>query len=339
MFQHVLVPLDGSVRSEQALPVAARLVRNSRGRLTLLYVVRMAPEAASYAMEGPFLPQHVFKEDLDKARQYIHQVAQRSDLRGISLHTQVELGDPALSILSHRGTERSIDLILMSSHGYTGVKRWLLGSVAEKVAHHASVPVLLLQSGAALRTHLHADGTRAMRALVPLDTSARSMDAIPPTAALVAAFSSPGQGHIHLTHIVVMPEDAPTLQKEEQIQKAEQNLEKIGESIREGLVANVGAGLGVTFSWAAALAQDEASEIVRIAEAGEPCEGKEQGERFDLIALTTHGLTGIRRWTVGSTAERLLRTSHLPLLVVRPADILEKERKAREHELEASCMN
>lgn len=330
MFQHLLVPLDGSSRAEQVLPVAARLARASGGTITLLTVVGMAPEAASYHMAGPFLPQTVFKQDLTEARSYLDRVLRRSDLAGVALEKQVDLGDPAATILAHT-EEQPIDLIVMSSHGYTGVKRWILGSVAEKIARHAPAPVLILREGEPLHTHVRFDGMCAVRALVPLDTSARSQDAIAPAAELVAALSSPEHGQLQLTHIVILPEDASKAEKDGLLREARQNLYAIGQSIREGLVAHVDSDLHLVLSWAVSIESDIAEGIVRMAENGEQFANIGGAERCDLIAMTTHGAAGMPRWAVGSITERVLHATRLPLLIVRPADIIEKERRQREN--------
>ena len=329
MFVHILVPLDGSARAEQVLPVAARLARASGGTITLLTVIRLAPETASYHMEGPFLPQTLFKQDLAQARSYLDHISQRSELAGIVLKKQVDLGDPATVILSH-AEQQSIDLIVMSSHGYTSMKRWILGSVAEKIAHYAPAPVFVLREGEPLRTHMRFDGMCAVRAFVPLDTSARSQDALPPAAALVSALSSPEHGQLQLAHIVVMPEHAGRTEKEALLREAKENLEAVGRSIREGLVAHVGSDLHLTFSWAISIDSDIAEGIVRMAENGEQSADMGSAQRCDLIAMTTHGVTGLRRWAVGSITERVLHATKLPLLIVRPADMIEKERRRRE---------
>ena len=226
MFQHILVPLDGSPRAEQVLPVAARLARVSGGTITLLNVVDFTHEAVSYGMGGPFFPPQTVENDLAAARSYLDQVSQRSDLARISLEKQVAVGNPAVTMLSC-AEEQPLDLIVMSSHGYTGFKRWLLGSVAEKVARHAPVPVLILRDGEPLRIHQHLEGTSVVRALVPLDTSARSQDAITTAAALVAALSTPGHGALHLAQIVVMPEERGKREQEVLRSEARQNLDAI----------------------------------------------------------------------------------------------------------------
>lgn len=335
MFQHLLVPLDGSSRAEQALPVAARLARASGGTITLFTVIGMAPEAISYHMTGPFLPQTVFKQDLVQAHTYLDQVARRSILAGLALEQQVDLGDPAATILSY-AENQAIDLIVVSSHGYTGMKRWLLGSVAEKIARHAPVPVLILREGEPLHTHLRFDGMCAVRALVPLDTSARAQDAIPPAAALVAQLSAAEHGQLQLAQIVVLPQGAGSEEQQALLRQANQNLETVSQSIRDGLMAHVGPDLHLRLCQAVSTDSDIAEGIVRMAEDGEPDAMTTGAQRCDLIALTTHGASGVHRWAVGSIAERVLHATTLPLLMVRPADMIERERRQRERRKEVA---
>lgn len=331
MFQHILVPLDGSARAEQVLSVAVRLARISEGTITLLNVVDIAHEAVVYGVGGAFLSPQTIEGDLTDARHYLEQVAQRQDLAGVSIEKRTVVGNPAESILSCV-EELPFDLIVMSSHGYTGFKRRLLGSVAEKVARHAPIPVLILRNGEPLYTCQCPDGTNIVRALIPLDTSPRSQDAIPPAAALVAALSAPGHGALHLAQIVVMPEGIGKKEQEDLRSAARENLDAIGQSIRDGLVANVGPELHLELSWAISLDNDIAEGIVRIAENGEVSEDAGKVERCGLIALTTHGITGISKWAMGSITERVLRATALPLLIVRPADMIARERQQKERQ-------
>jgi len=338
MFQHILVPLDGSSCAEQVLPVAARLARASGATIMLLTVVDSAHEAVSYRMAGPYMPPDTIERDLTAAQSYLDQVSQRSLLIGASLEKHVDLGNPAAMILSRAEalTEQPIDLIVMSSHGYTGIKRWFLGSVAEKIARHAPVPVLILREGEPLRTHVRFDGMSAIRALIPVDTSARSLDAIPPAAHIVAALSSQEHGHLQLTQIAVVPEHVDKTERDRLIREVRQNLDAVGQSIREGLVADVGPDLHLTLSWALSMERDIAEGIVRLAEKGEQFAEVGDAERCDLIAMTTHGATGLGKWAVGSITERVLHATRLPLLIVRPADMIEKEHRQRESQEQAA---
>lgn len=198
MFKHILIPLDGSPRAEQALPVAARLAQASEGTLLLLNIVNTTQEAMAYGLGGAFVPSNALENDLIGGQLYLDQLIQRTHLGGMAaVERQVVSGNPAEKILQV-AEEQHVDLIVMASHGYTGIIRWLLGSVAERVAHHAPIPVLIMREGDPLRTHRRADGSTVARALVPLDLATHEQDAIVPVAQLVAALSSPGKGALHL---------------------------------------------------------------------------------------------------------------------------------------------
>ncbi len=328
MFQRILVPLDGSPLAEQALPVAARVARAFGGIITLLHVVDVSQAYVSYGALQPLITQDAIERGLERGKKYLDSLLSHSYLAGVSLQKQVILGYPAVVILSSLD-EQAIDLVVMSSHGYTGVKHWILGSTAEKVIHHTPAPVLVLHEGTPLRSHLHPDGTPFVRALVPLDTSARSQDAIAPAAALVAALSAPGQGELYLTQIITLPVEISEREKDALFQDVRQNLQAICESTRQGLVANLGSDLHLALTWSISLDSDIAAGIVKIAEhGGEGAEGSGVGAS-DLIALTTHGYTGIRKWTMGSIAERVLHATKLPLLLTRPADMVTKEHEKK----------
>lgn len=330
MFQRILVPLDGSPRAEQVLPVAARVARASGATITLLHVVESSHTSVSYGAMNPLLTQDAIKSSLSSARNYLESMLLRPDLAGVSLEPQVVMGHPAMVILSILD-EQAIDLIILSSHGYTGVKRWLLGSIAEKVARAAPAPVLLLRGGEPLRTHVLLNGTRVVRALIPLDTSARALEAIAPAAALVAAFSSPGQGELHLIQIIVLPEEVSEGERETLLQGARQNLQVRCEQVQKSLLATFGLDLHPVLNWSISLEQDSAEGIIRIAEHGEKATETGGVESSDLLAMTTHGSGGYRRWTMGSITERVLYATKLPLLLVRPADMIARARQEQEN--------
>jgi nucleotide-binding universal stress UspA family protein len=234
------------------------------------------------------------------------------------------LGNPAELILMQTADpgEPVIDVIVISSHGYTGMKRWMLGSIAEKVVRHALVPVLILREGGPLHTHLQPDGRKTVRVLVPLDTSPRSQDALAPAAQLIAALSSSGQGELHLAQMIVPPEKTNLREREELFQEASDNLAVIGESIREGLVALFGPELHPRLSWSVSFTDDIAEGIVHLAEEGEKRSAGETIPPSDSIALTTHGFGEGHRWQIGRIAERVLHATSLPVLLVRPEDML-----------------
>ncbi len=333
MFQHILVPLDGSPLAEQALPVAVRLARASGGKVSLLNVVDIYQMYVPYGAMQPLMSQETIDGCIASAGHYLDRLLHREDMAGVPGNKQVVLGNPPLAILAEID-EQAIDLVVMSSHGYAGITRWVMGSTAEKIMHHSPVPVLILHDGKPLDIHLRPDGTSAVRALVPLDASARSQDVIAPAAALVAALSTPGQGALHFLQIVVPPKDGSKEERETLLQQARQNLQTTSENIRDGLVANVGPELHLKLSWSVALEDDIAGGIMGIAESSEKAADTGVWETSDLIAMTTHGYTGIQKWTMGSIAERVLHTTRLPLLLVRPADMIMKEHREKQGQAE-----
>jgi nucleotide-binding universal stress UspA family protein len=95
----------------------------------------------------------------------------------------------------------------MTSQGNTGVKRWMLGSVAQKIARYSAVPVLVLHEKGPVPAGPHLD-TRPLRVLVPLDGSTLAKSAIEPAAQLAAAIAAPGQGSLHFMQVIKPPTTA-----------------------------------------------------------------------------------------------------------------------------------
>jgi len=156
----VLVPLDGSKLAERVLGAVRQLVGPDGPELTLLQVV--APVNAVHldrvVRTGPG---RTLEGRRRRARRYLQQVSERLARRGVRASVRVRAGDPATEILRAAPEERA-DLIAMSTHGRTGVRRVLLGSVAEAVVRRASRPVLLVR-GRAWRTRRRGSRARTRR--------------------------------------------------------------------------------------------------------------------------------------------------------------------------------
>ena len=335
MFRHILVPLDGSSCAEQVLPVAARLARSSEGTITLLRVVDLTYDTVTYGLGASYISQNIIDDELSSAQRYLAQWSKHRLLEGIVVYTQVASGNPAAAIIA-QAAQPPTDLVVISSHGYTGVKRWLLGSVAEKVARHALVPVLVVRDKEPLHTHKSSDHGEFVRALVVMDTLPHSQAALVPAAELVAALSTADQGKLHLAQIVVPPEGISATEREELLQSVNQHLLSAGQSIRNQLLARFGPTLRPELSWSAALTNDIAEGIVQIAEHGEESTAFGKMEGCDLIALTTHGPSGLHLWPVGGIAERVLHETRLPLLIVHPEEVVEEEHRKRHQPLETA---
>ena len=153
----MIVPLDGSVLAEQALPYATRVALALKARVRLVQVVLPAARAVAATSpseaeneEGP--PRWelgVAWEALRAhAQSYLETQAEPMRAAGLEVDVEVQFGRPAETIVEV-ATDRHAAMIVMATHGFTGLRRWALGSVADQVVHTTHVPVLLVR-GAAL---------------------------------------------------------------------------------------------------------------------------------------------------------------------------------------------
>ncbi len=333
MFKHILVPLDGSPLAEQAIPLAARLARTTGGSVLLVRVVSPLPEFGMYVPESfPYL-QDIQDDEAARATAYLSQMAASVPLDGINTQIAVFSGAIAAHLLDAARDEQ-IDLIVMSSHGYSGFKRWALGSIAQKVIHHSPVPVLLLRQHGQKLSGLSHVVPHPLRALVALDGSPFAETALQPAAELVAAFSAPAQGELHLIQLVKQPTVEEEMTYEHlgiDVDIRQAALYKCGEylqAVREHLIHEM-VDPNINVTWSVEECSDVAETLMKLAERGE---GVAPRAPADLVVLATHGRGGVQRWLLGSVTERLLVHSSLPVLIVRPTEPVAKEPKALQQE-------
>ncbi len=315
MFKRILVPLDGSTRAESAVPVAARIAQASGGSVILLQVAAIPIEIEPEKKPQEVYSQTAFDKGVADTRGYLEGVAKSDVLAGVKTETAAVTGAIAPSILSAIQSLHA-DLVVMCSHGYTGFKRWALGSVAHKLVPHSPVPVLVLRDGGAVPTTAV---QKPMSAFVPLDGSPLSETALEPAAQLVTALAPSAQKAIHLVRVVDIPSGYGKFRstvdanfeagvRAEAKHEYETYLEAVAKRFTEGDFAKY--NLSVTTSVPIDL--DVAEAIVQ---AAEQAEGTEL-TGYDLIVMATHGRGGVQRWMLGSVAERVLHTTRVPLMVV-----------------------
>jgi nucleotide-binding universal stress UspA family protein len=156
MLKHTLVPLDGSALAEEALKYAVEIT-DPLGEITLMSAVEL-PEimpGGFYPIVDPALVGAAYNEHKDKAysaeevvtqvKVYLEHTAEQLGERTVSTH--VEISEPAALILK-LAEERKVDAIVISTHGRSGLSRWLFGSVTQRVLNHALVPVFVVRSTA-----------------------------------------------------------------------------------------------------------------------------------------------------------------------------------------------
>ena len=173
----LLVPVDGSTLAEAALPWAACLAQDRHLSLVLVAIVRWPPSLRHGALSEPLAPR-VFSDIRATVREdvvsYVEGLRVRLATPDLPVDALVREGDPQ-SIILDLAEELQADAIAMSSHGRGGVTRAVLGSVAEHVVQHATVPVLVVRPSHAKE----APAPSFHRLLVPLDGSALAEQAVP----------------------------------------------------------------------------------------------------------------------------------------------------------------
>jgi nucleotide-binding universal stress UspA family protein len=321
MFKRILVPLDGSTRAERAITVAAHIAHSTGGSVVLVQAVTI-PFAYGPYIGTTSSAAETMDAGLDDTNKYLDSLASSELLENIETDTKALYGSAAPTVIS-TAQAYNADLIVMTSRGNTGMKRWILGSVAQKIARHSPTPVLVLHEGGPLPVVRHRD-VRPFRVLVPLDGSALAKIALEPAALLVAALAAPYQGGLHLMRVVKSPtpeelraaKDQESLErlKENKLHKAKTYLNSIAGHLREGPLA----ALNLSITWSVAVDDDIAHAIICMAENGEDAEGAGVFGRCDLIAITTHGRGGLQHWVLGSITERVLGATKFPILIVRP---------------------
>jgi len=315
MFQRILVPLDGSVRAEHAILIAKRIARATGGAIILLRIVPpRLDHTPSLIVPSPF-KEELLQDTLAQVSSYLADVV--SSTIGEEIKTEIHAlsGIPMHGILTF-AQKNKIDLIVLCSHGYTGFKRWALGSVAQHIVRHSAVPLLLVREGGPQPATQLADASHPLRALVALDGSSLAEATLVPTIHLAAALSAPRSGEVHLLSVVTPPTKPQELLDEVELQdRALHASATYLNLLADELSMTLATELGVKIITSVTMSDDVADTLIREAELGE-----ESGafQAYDLLALATHGRSGLERWMMGSITEWVLHGSKLPLLIVRP---------------------
>lgn len=308
MLARILVPLDGSHRAERAIPVAAKAARSTGGTILLVQVI--TPTTAY----GPaFVPPPLGLQTADERRfevaAYLTQITGLPVLSGITTQTVTLPGHPADALLRSIDTLNA-DIVIMTSHGRTGLMRWALGSVAQHLIRHANIPILILRESGPSPIKRRAETEYPLRALVPLDSSPAAESVIPYALHLVTALASPAQAALHLT-LVVSPYEADKNNMPDAlaIEGAKDYLAGVASRLKNESVE-------ATITWSVVADLDIAAALVRVAENGEDTAGVGIFGGYDLIAMSSIGRSGVARLVMGSIAERVLLATNRPTLII-----------------------
>ena len=276
MFEQILVPLDGSQLAEVALPYAEEMAGRLGSEIILLSVAESA-SARDYHRHQVYIGKII-----DATKRRAERYLDRSGGNVIKVEPKIMVGNAAEKILQY-ADKVNIGLIIMATHGRSGVERWAMGSVADKVVRSAKWPVALIRAKGA-HSDVREKGILG-KALVPLDGSKESEAVIP----FIENLASRLKTEVTLLQVVAEPYRVYA--------DAENYL---------GEMVGVFGGDGITVK----------SEV-RVGTAAEGIITFADEAGADMVAMSTHGRSGIGRWAMGSIAERVVRGGNTPVLLVR----------------------
>ncbi|MDP3185976.1 MAG: universal stress protein [Anaerolineales bacterium] len=147
LYQCILVPLDGSQRAENVLPIITQLAHIHKSQIHLVQVVQ-TPEMARQMPPAPEdidLSNRVVARNREEAGYYLEQVKSRSYLEGIAVQTHLITSDNAAVALHQLAEQEHIDMVTLSAHGYSGNHQWPYGSMVNNFIMYGKVPLLIVQ--------------------------------------------------------------------------------------------------------------------------------------------------------------------------------------------------
>ncbi|MFO8101373.1 MAG: universal stress protein [Dehalococcoidia bacterium] len=299
MYERILVPLDGSQLAEVALPYARSLAEKPGSAIDVVYVEEFN---LSDALEHLPKPQsNEGAPDRYSAEKYLEGVAKKAP----EAKSTVLFGHPAEAIVEYANTE-DIGLIVMATHGRSGIRLWALGSVADKVVRASNRPVMLIRARGS-HPDIHKRGG-FKKILVPLDGSEESERILPYVrelgielkAELVLFQAIERATHLYLADMVVTHLPYSDEEMEPFKADAENYLEKIKSSLEsDGITLSTKVGIGETAEW-----------IIEFADEIDA----------DLVAMATHGRSGIRQWQLGNVAQKVMHAGNTPLMLVKSSE-------------------
>lgn len=293
MFKNILVPLDGSTLSEASLAAAAVLAERLHSPVILLHVIEQGAPSQVHAERHLTEPA--------EAETYLRQVAQRAFPVGVKVETHVHTApvtDVARSIAEHATNEFQPDLIVTCTHGRSGMRDMLFGSIAQQIVAEGTTPLLLIKPGAG--------PFQMQNIMLPLDPDSFHDDSLAPAELLAKTFKSKLQllsviptygtlaGEQALTSSLMPATTQAVLDLREQ--NAREHLDQHVQAFRqEGLAASATVARG-----------DPAPTIVKTAEQ----------LAADLIILSTHRKSGIGAFWARSVAPKVAQLTRIPLLLI-----------------------
>ncbi len=299
MYGRILIPLDGSKPSEQVLPYARAVARQLHVPVELLTAIDTVGLAASLPAQKKTDIENLIAHTWRSSAEYLERITKT--FPGTSVTYAVERGRPGEVVIEKAAVEAGI-LIAMTTHGRSGIDRWLLGSVAEKVLHGTQNPLLLVR----VSNDGETDSEMILKSIIaPLDGSPLAEKALLHATVLAKIMASElvlFRAYTLKQIISTYDDYIPNWNKLEAIFKKEaiDYLDQKAQELRRNGVIRVSA---------LASEGEAAEQITELA----------KRTANSLVVMCSHGRSGVGRWVLGSVAERVARHSAGPVLLIRAA--------------------
>jgi len=303
MFEHILLPLDGSSLAERVLPHAVALSEAFNSKLTLLRVIHKGNEEEQNNIVNPM----AWQIKKSEAEAYLKSV--QNQLAEIDVDSEIKIleGNPAQQIIEFVRNE-DVELIILSSHGSSGVSAWNINSTVQKVLLRAFVPVMIIRAYEEETGSLI--GLKYQRLFLPLDGSKRAECILPMAKSICSAQGS----RVFLTHIIEEPRLPRQTPVSDEVKRIIEQLKDL--NIKE---ANTYlAQLKEQFEPERAETIIESSEKPSIS-----MHNIIDREQIDLVMLSAHGYSGENRWPYGKIALSFIVYGTTPLIIMQDLSIEE----------------
>lgn len=304
MFNRILLPMDRSPLAECVLPHAVAIARAFASQVTLVHVMD-TPHRANWLRAVDPLNWRIRKAE---AESYLGDLVLRLQKAGVSTEKQILEGDAAERIVEY-SHKNDVPLIMLSSHGQSGLSGWNVSSVVQKIILRARTSIMIVRAYQPISTDV--TGLRYRWLLLPLDGSQRAESVLP----MASTLAHSHEAQILLAHVVRRPEmPRRTPPTDEDVELADRIVERNRaeaiqylDQLRSRLSGEAQARVLVSDHVAVTL-----HELV-------------DQEKIDLVLLTAHGYSGQTRWPYGSVVISFITYGTTPLLIVQdlPQDKIE----------------
>ena len=300
-FRSILVPVDGSALAEQAIPYAITIARRAGSKVRLALVREQFPPVAIGQAAETYTRALLQLQRSENA--YLRMVTSRVREKLGSSLSSVALEGPVVATLAEYARDTRVDLVIMTTHGRSGLERAWLGSVADQLIRTLEVPVLALPGF----PKVEPSGIEAIPEItVPLDGSPLGEAVLEPVARMARLWRA-RVSLVRIVHAVLIGTD-PALPLSTSYDEELTNLERDAAQTYLDKVSEWLRGQGVETRVTVILGGAVAKTLLEFA----------RWESAGMIALATHGRGGLARVALGSVADKLIRAAETPVLVVRP---------------------